>query len=242
MTREKSDQEDTNSNAARASGKAGAKAERRRLAQELRSKRAGQLESTRLAIAKLEDGLRKDHTIVARSEALSSHLTGFYEEIDKLAKGKTLLEVTDLIVEQTNYIIRDAKAIVEQDVYLDRVKEFVPAGNNPVYPDVLLAVRTVQQCLERLDAKLEVREKMSATMLRNARTIRSALECYLDSENDYASLEDVKAILLDDQIVDTWFRGDYTNGHYFDFDRLDRVNVDTDLSMTYESQGEDEEG
>jgi len=54
------------------------------------------------------------------------------------------MEATPLIVEQVNDIIRDAKSIIEGDPYLDRVKEFVPAGNNPTYPDVLLVARSVQ--------------------------------------------------------------------------------------------------
>jgi hypothetical protein len=74
----------------------------------------------------------------ARREALSDHLSGFYDEVDKLAKGRTMIEATPLIVQQANDIVLDAKAIVEGDTYLDRVKEFVPAGNNPVYPDVLV--------------------------------------------------------------------------------------------------------
>jgi len=60
--------------------------------------------------------------------SLASHLEGFYAEIAVLAKGRTLVEATPLVVGQINDIVRDAKKIVQNDVYLDRIKEFVPAG------------------------------------------------------------------------------------------------------------------
>jgi hypothetical protein len=57
--------------------------------------------------------------------------------------------VTDLAVAQANDTIRDAKKIIKKDVYLDRIKEFVPAGDNPVYPDVLVIIRSVRDSLDR---------------------------------------------------------------------------------------------
>ena len=83
-------------------------------------------------------------------------MDGFYEEIDKLTKGKALMEVTPLMLEQVNDVIRDSKAMVKGDTYLDRIKEFVSAGNNPLYPDVLVTLRALQQVLERFEENLPV--------------------------------------------------------------------------------------
>lgn len=117
--------------------------------------RKKQLEDTQAAVAKLEIALRSARDKDERCEALTSHLLGFYEEVDKLTKGKALLEATDLIVEHANDVVRDAKTLIEGDPHLDRIKEFVPAGNNPVYPDVLLTARAVQQALMRFQSQIK---------------------------------------------------------------------------------------
>src|SRR5258708_6722087 len=115
----------------------------------LAARRKAQLDEVRLVVGKRGGLLREVSRRQRRRDDLADHLAGFYEEIDKLAKGKALLEVTPLVLEEANQIIRDAKAIITEDTYLDRTKEFVAAGNNPVYPDVVVALRTVRQALER---------------------------------------------------------------------------------------------
>jgi hypothetical protein len=93
-------------------------------------------------------GLMADLNSEARD--LLNHVQGFYLEVDKLAKGKAMLEVTQRILDETNLIISDAKRLAKNDPFLSRTKEFVTAGNNPVYPDVVVTIRTVQQSLDRL--------------------------------------------------------------------------------------------
>lgn len=107
---------------------------------------------------------------------LWDHAHGFYEEIDKLAKGKSMLEVTDRAVEETNSIIADTKRIVGSDPYLARTHEFVPAGNNPVYPDVLFALRAIIQSLERFRAKRTDEEKAHSETVTELNTILAAIE------------------------------------------------------------------
>ncbi len=111
-----------------------------------------------------------------------------------------MVETTPLFVDQANDIIRDAKDIVKSDVYLDRTKEFVPAGNNPVYPDVLVTVRTVRQSLGRCKTDLRAEEKRLIGTLCRARTVVGALECFLsDEENaEYAIKEDVETFVEGD--------------------------------------------
>ena len=93
-------------------------------------------------------------------------------EIDKLTKGRALVPVTDLMVERCNEIIRDAKTIVEGDSYLDRVKEFVPAGDNPVYPDILITARTVLESMDLFKQNLETRKKRKGELFQEAQTIQ----------------------------------------------------------------------
>jgi len=216
------DPKKANAKAARAA----AAAEKRRVAEELRSRTAEQLEAAKSTVERLEGQFHATSETAARRDALSSHLKGFYAEIDKLTKGKALMPVTDLVVERTNEIVRDAKAIVEGDTYLDRVKEFVPAGDNPVYPDVLMTARTVMESLERFKSRLEATEKQIAKLFREARTIQAAAQLYLD--NDFVpSKEQVKAVLGGKFISDTWFSTDETSEEEsFDFERLDRCRLE----------------
>ncbi len=97
----------------------------------------------------------------------------------KLAKGKSMLEATHLAVQEANQIIRDAKTIIAGDPYLDRVKEFVPAGENPVYPDILDSVRNVVQALERAESRFEALEEATEAMSKETATIRELWSCLL---------------------------------------------------------------
>jgi len=217
--------------AARAARRAAARADKLRAAEELRSQTARQMEAAASAIAKLEEELLATSRAIARRDALSSHLGGFYSEIDKLTKGKALVPVTDLVVESINEIVRDAKLIVEGDGYLDRVKEFVPAGDNPVYPDVLIKARTVRESLERFKQSLEGREKHALKMLREAKTIQAAVQHYLDNDV-IPSKDDIRAVLGGKFISDTWFSEDEESGvENFDFDRLDKCRLEEYFSI-----------
>src|SRR5690349_5497199 len=95
------------------------------------------------SVERLSAKLQEIRSLRRRTTDLSDHLAGFYEEVDKLAKGKALLEVTPLVMAEANQLIRDAMEVVTGDQFLDRVKEFVAAGNNPVYPDVVIALRSI---------------------------------------------------------------------------------------------------
>jgi hypothetical protein len=153
------------------------------------------------------DGLQQAETGAhARAKALAalvSHAAGFYEEVDKLAKGKALFAATDLAVQQVNDIIRDAKAIVEDDPHLARVKEFVPAGDNPLYPDILLVTRAVQQCLTRCTNGIETREKETAKALREGKTIAVGLRIWSDSGRQPTKDDVQKA--MGTKPLDAWF-------------------------------------
>ena len=125
----------------------------------------------------------------AAARDLRDHANGFYEEIDKLAKGKSLLEVTDRALEETNLIISDAKRIVGDDPYLRRTHEFVAAGNNPVYPDVVLALRAVIQSLDRYHTKKKEEAGVHAGILHELNTILAAMQ--LLAEGEESSSKDV---------------------------------------------------
>jgi hypothetical protein len=186
----------------------------------LREEREKQLQVAKDALERLQKEAREARDLSARRVSLTEHLRGFYEEVDKLTKGKALIEATPLIVDQANEIINDAKGIVKDDVHLNRVKPFFPAGNNPVYPDVLVVMRVVLEGLKRAARIQEHRSNRIAVCIARANTAAIALEYFLEDENAEISKEEVKWGLDGAAIDDSSFAGDYT-GKIFDFGRLD---------------------
>jgi hypothetical protein len=222
------------------------KAEKEAVSAALRQRRKKQLTEATSAIDRLKAAQRSLATASAKLKALANHLSGFYIEIDKLAKGKALLEVTPLMVSQANEVIRDAKSIIQGDTYLDRVKEFVPAGDNPIYPDVLVVMRAVRQSLERAEEEMEARRKRIIDCLTKANTIVGALNEYLET-GDEGVPKDAVSYALDDKPIahDLFFRDESGDG-YFDFDKLDRQDLKEYLSEDFHistvPDGDTEEG
>lgn len=207
---------------------------------ELHERRDKQLEEARAALETLNRDLSATQTTLRRCDALSDHSGGFYEEMNKLAKGKAMLAVTDLMVEDANNIIRDAKVIVTKDVYLDRVKEFVPAGDNPVYPDVVVGIRSVRDSVARFRKELETQRDVLKAKLQKAKTLIGALEYFLDDdvevededEKDYPTKEAIANYV--DGPVSTSCLSTFEDSYdqYFDFDRLDEQTIPEYLAIT----------
>ncbi|MEP6496097.1 MAG: hypothetical protein ABJF01_25705 [bacterium] len=178
------------------------------------------------AVLRIEEQIRLVKERQRGRASLADHLSGFYEEIDKLAKGKALLEVTPLVLAETNQTIRDAKAMVAKDPFLDRVREFVPAGNNPVYPDVVVALRTVRQSLDRAGARLAEILTEAQAKLSEAVTFALALD-FAVAEAAEPSLTDVKSHPRRQRrdLSASWFTRDDSGPDYrhFDIERFDQV-------------------
>ena len=211
------------------------KAEREAAQAAMRLHRKRQLEVSRSATSALEDARRIVQGLRRQRDALASHLSGFYEEIDKLTKGKTLIEVTPLMVEEANEIIKDAKTIITGDKHLDRIKEFVPAGNNPVYPDVLIVMRGVRDSLARGAEELKGRETHISGLIYEGRTVTAALEWYEDVAEEDAeavpTLDDVEQ-QLGEKADGSWFFEDEDGEEYFDFEKLDERKLEKYLSTS----------
>jgi hypothetical protein len=212
-----SEQQRADAKAARAARK-GAQSRKR-----LQNRRRTQREAAKSAIGILQASLQRVKTHERERKALEHHASGFYTEIDKLTKSKALLEVTPLMLDEVNEIIRNTKRLVEGDPHLDRIKEFVPAGNNPIYADVLVILRGVRQSLERGEETLRARERHIANVILRAETTVAALDCFIEADDPDAVVtkEDVQAKI--DPLADACFWWDEeSNGDYFDFDELDR--------------------
>jgi hypothetical protein len=119
--------------------------------------------------------------------AQTSQLRGLYEEVDKLTKGKSVVPPSDLLVEVVNTQIADAKALIFRDAYLDRLKSFVPAGDNPAYPDLLLSLRILQQTSERFASMLELERQKHLATGNDLQTIIAALRVAEQDESNFYS-------------------------------------------------------
>jgi hypothetical protein len=152
------------------------------------------------------------------------------------------------MVEQANDIIRDAKEIVNGDTYLDRIKEFVPAGDNPCYPDVLVVMRGVRDSLRRTKDQLKGHQSHLEYLLIEARTIAVALGLNVTDGEEQVLKEQVVEE-LGEGTAHAWFLEDEEGAEVFDFDDLDtrdvssylsRLSEDDDLSEDDSHDDEDE--
>jgi hypothetical protein len=194
--------------------------------QKTRERRNQQVQEVDAAIAALSQTLASIKKKERDCRTLDSHPTGFYGEIDKLAKGKSLLAVTDLVVQQINDIVRDAKSVISDDPYLDRVREFVPAGDNPVYPDVLLVARTVKQCIQRNEHGFSAATAPITRRIREAQTIAAAIELALEDEgNDPQVPRELLDERFEGEINEDWFEEFDDGNEYFDLTRLDEMDL-----------------
>jgi len=68
---------------------------------------------------------------------------------------------------------------------LDRLKSFVPAGDNPSYPDLLLSLRILQQTSERFTSMLDAETQRHFSLGSELRTIAAALRIAEQDEVDF---------------------------------------------------------
>jgi hypothetical protein len=211
-----------------ANRKARAAEKKEREAAEFKADLTRDLELAKSALADVEKQSQTAHEDASVFKALVSHLAGFYQEVDKLSKNKGVFEATDLVVQTINDVVRDAKRFATGDPYLDRTKEFVPAGQNPPYSDVLMVARTVQQFLQRSEEGILERGKQLARRSRHAQTIIAALSWWIEND-DQPTKEDV-AEGMTGKPSESWFFEAENGEWYFNHERLKQRGVQESLS------------
>ncbi len=150
-------------------------------------------------------------------ELLQSVTTGLYDETDKLCKKAPAEQVTDLLLEQVNQVIGETKEIIKRDPYVQRLNQFVAAGDNPEIRDVVVILRQVQQALDRFAPFLNRTEGETRRKLKEAGVLGEAIEQFqLDATVLMMNVfEDDAAKAAED-----WFDQET---ELFDFDRLDET-------------------
>jgi hypothetical protein len=204
--------------------------------------RTEQLNLVRAAIEKLDEAADEARNKNKQRKALLSHLRTFYSEMNNIAKGKamSLIPVAELMVTQINDAIADAKKLIEGDVYLDRVKPFISAGNPPSYPEVLLVAKIVEEVLVRqgddFDARLEVIQHKQHEVT----TVQAGLECAIENVEYAVPIDDVET-RLDDAPDPSWTTTDDQGDEVFDLDRLDELDISAHFAELDQETTEGEE-
>lgn len=185
----------------------------------IRQRREQQLQQVLELIPILQEGTEHYQEAKDQQGLLESVSLGMYDEIDKLVKKAPAEQVTELVLEQVNDVIRGTKQLVQEDAYVQKLMEFVPAGDLPELRDVLFVIRQVRQGLERFGQIVTDREHTASRLLEEAMAVKAAIECYLEG---VSSVSEDALGAKGASAPSTWM-GSYP--HYFDFKRLDRTNI-----------------
>lgn len=185
---------------------------------ELRSEKFDQINEI---VDRLRAQLQEKRGHIRQRELLDSVSLGLYEEVDKLCKKAPAEPVTDLVLSQMNDVIRETKQLAISDVYVQRLNEFVAAGDNPQHRDAVVVLRQLRQGLERYKAELEAKLDAVRQRVHEAESIQLALRLHLES-NDIVYTKQMLEWGL--SAPDKWTQGSL--GHqYFDLDKLDQVDI-----------------
>ena len=185
---------------------------------QVRQNQAKQLEEAIKAIEASIADLQKKSTVVALLDSVSQ---GLYEEIDKLARKAPAEPLTELAVGQANDLIRETKELLSDDTFVQRLNEFVPAGDNPQHRDAVVVLRQIRQGLERSQKQFSALHMLWHSRLREAEAAVIAVELFLQGRQE-VSKDDLKANGV--QVEDDWLVGSGFNKS-FSFLRLDRTNI-----------------
>ena len=80
---------------------------------------------------------------------LASELEGIYIEIDKLSKKSPAARISDLELASINDLVDLVKNLLQADPFINKLRPFVPAGENPEYRESLIVLRQMIQGMNR---------------------------------------------------------------------------------------------
>jgi len=197
---------------------------------QIKQTRTEQLTQIRNIIAAIEPRLQKAHgSQRTQLKLLESVSLGLYDEIDKLSKKAPSEPVTDLVLTQVNEVIRETKELIVDDSYVQRLQEFIPAGDNPQHRDAVVVMRQVRQGLQRFHSQLEPLAEQLKIHLLNAKGIEVALQIYL-AGNSSVTNEELEAYNI--KLPKAWMTG--IAPKYFNFSKLDQIDIAAYFEVSYE--------
>ncbi len=161
-----------------------------------------------------------------RLNILRSVAHGLYDELDKLCKKAPAEPLTSLALQQVNDAIEEGKALGPDDAHLQKLKQFVPAGDNPEQRDAVMVLRLLQQGLERASGDLERRLTMARQQLGDARALEVAIDLRLEGS---AVTKD--ALEYNGVEASRYWRIGQDYNYAFDFERLNHTDLSDFFSL-----------
>ena len=194
----------------------------------LKERRTEKRAAIEAARDELEADVASTKEDMSQTDLLKSVTDGLYEELDKLSKKAPVDEATDLVVDHVNTVIEDVRALAPNDVYVQRVNPFVPAGDNPEHRDVILVLKQLRQGLDRCADRLERREKTLANRISLALGLIVALAFYIERSKTQITVEDLEANGVSLPSKEWWetLAGSYGE-KWVALARIDAFNVDS---------------
>jgi hypothetical protein len=185
----------------------------------------------------LERNSQEREKTINKSKTLSlleSVTFGLYIETEKLCRKKPELLATNLIVEQVNQVIKETKETVEDDPYIERLKEFVPAGTNPEIQDVVIVLKQISQGLVRYKGKPSERLKSIANERFLMNLIHESLDSLLDDNEELT-----KSDFENGMYYSSWFND--KSPYSFNFKKLEETDLYDYFGHVVEEGDEGEE-
>lgn len=135
-------------------------AEKRKLKQEENRKR---MKKTKDAGELKKREQEKRLTWIKETKDQLDHINAFhislYNEIDKLNKKAPKEQLSSYTLSKVNDHISHVKSLLPDDPYLSKIHQFEPAGDNPEYRDVAVALAELGAAITRFSQKLSVEER-----------------------------------------------------------------------------------
>lgn len=188
----------------------------------IKQRRANQLEEIKKVFEVLSSEIREIHdTKTKKRQLLDSVSLGLYDEIDKLSKKAPAEPVTALVLSQVNDVIRETKQLAEDDSYIQRLNEFVAAGDNPEHRDAVVVLRQIRQGLQRLEQHLKGVASELSSKRTEARLIYVALKIFAEGDS-VVGKEDLEEYNV--ELPANWRT--FEDGEYhFNFEKVDRIDL-----------------
>lgn len=199
----------------------------------LKTRRRAQRDEVDGAVVLVGKTLQELRNRQKQCELLRSVGGALYEEMDKLSKKAPAEEVTTLALEEVNNFLAQAKVLGKDDPFIQRLNEFVPAGELPENRDVVFVLKLALEGLKRVKETLSSLLRATSERVREARAVLLALDYYLQ----HGQVPDRDAFEANhSELPDEWERGDR-----FDFARLDGIDIKSYFAEEKKSDESDDE-
>lgn len=176
--------------------------------------RSAKLAELREIVAMLDEQIPELEHHGEQRDLLESVAEGLYEETDKLCKKAPAEQVTELLLEQVNQVVVETKELIKGDAYVQRMNQFVPAGDRPEHRDVVVILRMILQALKRFETYLAEETPEAQRKLNEAKVLEYVTDQYQEQGAVLTKGRLNHAFVKD---AEGWFIGD---DEAFDFDAL----------------------